>query len=253
MKSIQRIRLEHEDSGIRFLRLEDSERQNPLDDQFCSELQTIVDQLKMDLDAKVVVITGLKDIFSSGGSHEFIQSLKEHYKGHVEHEYGNYLKVLLDIPIPVIAAMEGSATGGGLALAFYSDIIIAAEESRYGFSYMNMGFTPGMGTTALALESLGQHKGFEMMVSGEYLKGRELKGNSNFNYILPRDEILDKAQALAEAIAEKPRVSLELLKKYTSIRKRKLVEETHTIEAFMHKISFTQPEIQQYIEDNYPR
>ena len=161
------------------------------------------------------------------------------------------MKALLDIPVPLIAAMEGSAVGGGLTLALYSDIIIAASESRYGFSFMNMGFTPGTGTTALITEAFGYYNGMEMMLTGDFKKGKELKGKCRFNYILPKGEVLSKAIEVAEAIAEKPRIVLEALKKYMSLKKRQAVEEGNVIEAFMHQISFNQPDIESKILESY--
>lgn len=63
--------------------------------------------------------------------------------------------------------------------------------------------------------------------------------------------VMEKAIELATSIAEKPRHSLELLKKYMSIDRRKMLEETSTIEAFMHHIAFNQSNIEQQIQDNY--
>ncbi|WP_114194382.1 polyketide synthase [Edaphovirga cremea] len=248
---MNKINLEVHSEGVVFFHINDPVNKNAIDDEFCLQLYSIVETIKKDKSIKVIILTGLPDIFCTGGTEAFLQSLITHYKTNIEHEYANHLKHLLDIPIPVIAAMEGSATGGGLILGLYADILIAAEESRYGLSFMNMGFTPGMGSTAMSQAAFGYYTGFEMMVTGNYLKGNELKGKCCFNYILPRAEVLDKAIELATAIAEKPRHSLELLKKYLSIERRKALEETSTIEAFMHHISFNQLDIEKNLHDNY--
>ncbi|WP_205631455.1 polyketide synthase [Collimonas fungivorans] len=248
---MKKVCLEKGEEGIVFLRIDDPVNKNAIDDDFCLQLREIVDAIKKDKTIKVVILAGLPDIFCSGGTEAFLQGLIAHYKTDIEHEYANHLKHFLNIPIPVIAAMEGSATGGGLILGLYADILVAAEESRYGMSFMNMGFTPGMGSTAMSKEAFGYHTGFEMMVTGNYMKGSELKGKCCFNYILPRATVMDKAIELATAIIEKSRHSLELLKKYMSIERRKALEETSTIEAFMHHISFNQNNIEQQIQDNY--
>lgn len=245
------IKLEKTPDGICWMRLEDKDNNNAIGDAFCHALADIVSDIKQDKSIKVVIITGLKDIFCSGGSEQFLQQLHQYYQQNLEHEYANYLKSLLNIPVPVIAAMEGSATGGGLTLALYCDIIIGAEQSRYGFSFMNLGFTPGMGTTALAIEAFGSFNGFEMMATGNYPKGKTLKGKSQFNYILPKEQVIDKAIELAQALNDKPRTALELLKKTTSIKKRQLLEHTSTIEAYMHKIAFNEPQMQQWLTDNF--
>lgn len=246
-----KITLAKYNENIVFFHINDPASKNSIDDDFCLQLYEIVDTIKKDKTIKVVILRGGPEIFCTGGTEAFLQGLINHYQTNIEHEYANHLKHLLHIPIPVIAAMEGSATGGGLILGLYADIVVAAEESRYGLSFMNMGFTPGMGSTAMCREAFGYHTGFEIMVTGNYLKGSELKGKGCFNYILPRNEVLEKSLELATAIAEKPRNSLELLKKYMSIERRKNQEEASTIEAFMHHISFNQDDIKQQIQDNY--
>lgn len=251
MTDMEKIYLQKGDEGIAFLYINDPVNKNAIDDEFCLQLNGIVTAIKKDKSIKVLILAGLPDVFCTGGTEAFLQGLITHYKTNIEHEYANHLKHFLNIPIPVIAAMEGSATGGGLILGLYADMIVAAEESRYGMSFMNMGFTPGMGSTAMSKEAFGYHTGFEMMVTGNYLKGSDLKGKCCFNYILPRAKVMDKAIELATAIAEKPRHSLELLKKYMSVDRRKMLEETSTIEAFMHHISFNQSNIEQQIQDNY--
>jgi polyketide biosynthesis enoyl-CoA hydratase PksI len=246
-----KISLQKKDKHIAYLFLNDPASKNAIDEEFCLQIHDIVSTIKNDKDIKVLILAGLPDIFCTGGTAAFLQSLITHYKTNIEHEYARYLKHFLDIPVPVVAAMEGSATGGGLVLGLYADILVAAEESRYGMSFMNMGFTPGMGATVMSKEAFGYHTGFEMMVTGNYLKGSELKGKCCFNYILPRAMVMEKALELATSIAEKPRSSLELLKKYMSIERRKNLEESCTLEAFMHHISFNQPDVVQQILENY--
>lgn len=245
------IETEKHRNGLFFIKMLDKINKNALNEFFIEELNQIIIKINQAEDIKVVIIMGLKDYFSIGGSFQFVSGLEEFYKKNISHSYLSSFKGMLNVSVPIIAAMEGSAIGGGLTLALYSDIIVAAEESRYGFSFMNMGFTPGMGTTALAKEAFGYFNSFEMLCCGAYKKGRELKGKSNFNYILPKNEVLHKAIEIAECMAEKPLVSLKLLKHYLSLRRRQALEEAITVEAFMHNISFNQTEIQSFIKENY--
>ncbi|WP_016599915.1 enoyl-CoA hydratase-related protein, partial [Yersinia pestis] len=77
---------------------------NAIDDEFCLQLHGIVDTIKQDKTIKVLILVGLPDIFCTGGTEAFLQSLITHYKTNIEHEYANHLKHFLNIPIPVIAA-----------------------------------------------------------------------------------------------------------------------------------------------------
>jgi polyketide biosynthesis enoyl-CoA hydratase PksI len=158
---------------------------------------------------------------------------------------------LLDSPVPTIAAMVGHATGGGLALGFAADIIVLAAESRYGASFMNMGFTPGMGITRLLEHALSRAVAHELLYTGEFRRGSELAAGSGINHILPKARVLDKAYDIAAQIAEKPRTALELLKRSLSIGRRQAFEESRTIESLMHTITFSQSDIVQRIENEY--
>ncbi len=158
---------------------------------------------------------------------------------------------MLDVPVPTIAAMQGHATGGGLALGLCADIVVLAKESRYGASFMNMGFTPGMGMTRLLEHVLSPAIAQELLYTGEFRKGVEFIGAAGINYILPKSQVCAKALEVAARIAEKPRCSLELLKRTLSVRRRQAFEESRTLEAMMHSISFMQDEIRDRIEGEY--
>jgi polyketide biosynthesis enoyl-CoA hydratase PksI len=159
--------------------------------------------------------------------------------------------VLLDIPVPTIAAMEGHAIGGGLALGLCADIILIGRESRYGCGFMNLGFTPGMGTTRLLEVVVSPPIAHEMLYGGEPLKGAHFEGRSGFNYILPRRQVRPKALELAQRIAEKPRVALLALKQVLSSPKRVAYERSRAGETLMHRISLGQPDISRLISSNY--
>ena len=199
---------------------------------------------------KVLVLAGLPEVFSSGASRDVLESLVD---GRVSPSDLLLTKALLDVPVPTIAAMEGHALGGGLALGVSADLVLIARESRYGCPFMNMGFTPGMGLTRLLEHVLSPAIAHEMMFTGEAHKGSHFIGCSGFNYILPRDEIRAKAFQLADSIAEKPRVALVALKHTLSVRKRQAFEAAHASEAIMHQVSFAQPDIRQRIVEQYLR
>jgi polyketide biosynthesis enoyl-CoA hydratase PksI len=158
---------------------------------------------------------------------------------------------VLDVDVPLIAAMEGHAVGGGLALGLLADIILIARESRYGANFINMGITPGLGMTRLLECVVAPTIAHEMLYGGQLFKGSHFEGRSGFNYILPRDQVLPKAMDLAARIAEKPRLALMMLKQTLSIPKKRMALESRPVEANMHRIVFGEPDILRTIEANY--
>jgi polyketide biosynthesis enoyl-CoA hydratase PksI len=139
--------------------------------------------------------------------------------------------------------MEGHAIGGGLALGVCADIVLISRENSYGCTFMNMGFTPGMGTTRMLEHVMGPAIANELMFTGKCFKGAEFVGRSSFNYILPRSEVYPKALDLASRIAEKPRFALTTLKQNIAQSRKFIYERAFEQEAEMHRLTFAQPDI----------
>lgn len=230
------------------IKLKDKSGKNYLCSDFVNELTQDIHSALENPDLKVIIFSGLSDVFCGGADRKTLEDLTQ---GDLNPVDLTLPKVLLDIPVPIIAAMEGHAIGGGLAIGLCADIMILAEESRYGCSFMNMGFTPGMGTTRLLEQFLSLGISHEILYTGINYKGRDLKGKTGFNYILPKKEVMPMAEQLAEAIVEKPRESLITLKRYLGLNKRRLFEETFSIENFMHEITFNKAETLNRVRKNY--
>jgi polyketide biosynthesis enoyl-CoA hydratase PksI len=244
----RRVVLDDRGDGVLVVAMNDKDGSNAFSQPFVGDLEEILDYLSNDRTAKVVVLAGLSDVFASGAPRELLQRLA---RGEVAPTDIMLSKAVLDIPVPTIAAMAGHATGGGLALGLCADIILMSRESRYGASFMNLGFTPGMGMTRLLEHVLSPAIAHELLYTGEFRRGSEFAGAAGVNYILPRDEVYPKAMQVAARISEKPRCALELLKRTLSVRRRQAFEESRTLEALMHTISFTQAETRDRIESDY--
>jgi polyketide biosynthesis enoyl-CoA hydratase PksI len=108
-----------------------------------------------------------------------------------------------------------------------------------------------MGTTRLVQAALGEPLAAEMMFGGQYFKGARFE-RSLVNYVLPRDQVVGKARAVAARFADKPRFALELLKRSLGLSRRRAFEEARTMESMMHEICFAHPETKARIEENYP-
>ncbi len=250
MKSEALITLERDEDGIAVLALCDEEGNNALSEPFVELLLEKLEQLSNDSEAKVLVIKGLDEVFCSGGDINMLRALA---KGQIAATDIMLSRAVLEIPIPTIAAMQGHAVGGGLTLGLCCDIVLMARASSYGCSFMNMGFTPGMGTTLLLQAAVGEFLAAEMMLSGRYYRGSHFEGRSLINYIVPASRVMHRAMKIARSMADKPRKSLELLKRSLSLNKRLAFERARTSESFMHEISFAQEETAALIEENYER
>jgi polyketide biosynthesis enoyl-CoA hydratase PksI len=244
------VTLERDGDGIATIALVDSEHKNAFREPFIDELCARLDELQADEQARVCLLRGLPEVFCAGADESLLLELAA---GTMAATDIVLPKLVLDLPIPVIAAMEGHAIGGGLALGLCCDVVLMARESRYGCSFMNMGFTPGMGTTRLLDVAVGEYLAAEMMYGGQLFKGSHFADRAGVNYVLPRAELWPRALEVARRIAEKPRFALSLLKRTLSLRRRQAFEESRGVESMMHELCFARPETAEQIRESYPR
>ena len=243
------IRLEVTSNEIVTITMCDQANNNQFSLQLIKELMQALDFAKKS-QACVVILAGLTDIFCAGASRELLVDILA--KGEYEYDYRFLLpEKVLSMPMPVIAAMQGHAIGGGLALALCADILIAANESHYGFNFMKLGFTPGMGVTGLYTHVFLSKKAKEMLFSGNTWRGEKLKGHCGFNYILPQKKVMPKALELAAVISMRPKTIVQSYKQKLSKSRLETLRVAFSDESTMHDILFLQADISDVIEKNY--
>ena len=220
--------------GVARVTLDDARSGNALGEQMVPALMDAFEAVGRDSSLRAVVLEAEGDTFSSGAPKDLLLRLARREL----HPTDILLpRSLLNCPVPVIAAMAGHATGGGFALGLAADMILLGEESRYGFTFMNLGFTPGMGTTVLCEHALSPAVAHELLFTGELRRGRDL-ARSGVNHVGPRADILPRALDIAARIALKPRLAVEMLKRTLSLPRRRAFELSLTTESLMHDITF---------------
>ena len=228
--------------------MKDSESNNTFTEKFINEMIKKLNCLQNDKKYKAIILKGLPNIFCAGAAKSELMKL---FKGEMSVKDLILSELLLQIPVPVISAMEGGAVGGGLVVGLCSDIIIMAERSMYGGGFADLGFSPGMGYTRLLQGLVGDYIANEMIYTGKMYKGRVFKEKSLVNYVVPKEDVFKKAIQIAEIISEKPRNTLTTMKYSMTLKKRQLLMEARVHEDFMHKITFNQKEVQNIIQTRY--
>jgi len=243
------MELHVDENNIAHLKMNDVANKNIFSNDFIKGFLETMDYLEENYKPHCLILSGLDSVFCAGAEKDTLIDLSN---GKIDVKDLLMSERLVNTEYPVIAAMEGHAMGGGLVLALCSDIVIAARESRYGAVFMNMGFTPGMGTTTLLQGLMGDFIANEMMFTGKRFKGSELaQKGTNINYIVPKKDVLGKALDIALQISEKNVKSVNLLKYTLSAKKKKLLIEARLQEDMMHKLSFAYPETKARINSFY--
>jgi len=236
------------DEGVAIIRMADADGRNGFTEEFIGQLRRAFESAGRDDSVKVIVLCGLASIFCSGATLAMLEKLSA---GAVALDELSLPSLLIDAPVPVIAAMQGDAVGGGFALGLAADIILMSESSRYGLNFVDLGLTPGMGVTGLAACALGQPLAHELMYTAEFRRGRDFRAVGLINHVLPKDEVMTKAVDLAARIAEKPRSALTLLKQTLADERRSIFNKAREAENAMHRICLAEPAILERIKANY--
>jgi len=234
--------------GLVGLQLDDASHRNRLSEPLVRELEAALDKAAARTETRVVLLTGRPDVFCAGATREALDLVA---RGEIEVRDVRIAKQLLAFPLPVFAALEGHAVGGGLALALCCDLVVAASGSRYGVNFTDLGFTPGMGTTVLLPALAGHQLAAEMMFSAKYYRGRELAGRGLFAHVVPAPEVEPLARDLALRVVDKPRRVLELTKAALAAPRREALKAALAREHEMHQACFSDTRTRQRIHERY--
>ena len=166
-------------------------------------------------DIRCVVITGSGDTFCGGA--DLRKGFKPKGTTMPPNEYAmslyhSFLKVL-DIEVPVIAAMQGHAIGGGLGLAMVADIRVANESAKYGSNFVKLGIHPGMATTFLLPRFIGIPKAAELLFTGRIVTGTEAYSLGLVNHAVASPDVMDVAMNIAREIAANAPIAVRWVKK----------------------------------------
>lgn len=154
-------------------------------------------------DALCVVITGSGTTFSAGADFRSIVQREGDTRAPNERSYAMYEPFLsvLDIPVPVIGALNGHAVGGGFGLSLVCDLRIAAHEGKYGANFTKLGLAPGMSISYLLPRLVGLPRANELLFTGRLVDGREAEAIGLVNRAVPAADVLPTALAMAREIA----------------------------------------------------
>lgn len=238
--------------GVALIKMEDRENKNLFTQQFMNELCAAFEEAQNDEKYKVIIFTGFDSYFATGGTKETLLAIQQGKMTFLtEDGKSNVYSLPLECKIPVIAAMQGHAIGGGLSLGLFADFVIMSLESIYTASFMKYGFTPGFGSTYIFPKKLGIPLAEEFLITAKTFRGQDLMQRGIPFEVCRRREVLDKAIELAELIAEKPRTSLITLKDNMVEEIRANLPQAIEKELVMHNITFHQPEVKEKIMDLY--
>jgi enoyl-CoA hydratase len=177
------------DSGVAVVTIDRPHARNAIGLQTISELGEALDRVTSD-GAAVVVLRGAGDrAFVSGGDLKELGAIRDE-EGAID--MATRMRRLLDrlatLPIPVIAALNGHALGGGAEVAVAADIRVAADDVKIGFTQVQLAIMPAWGGTERLAEVVGRSTALLLICTGKTLTVTEAERIGLFDVVFPRDE-----------------------------------------------------------------
>jgi enoyl-CoA hydratase len=215
------VLVEHPQPHVALVTLNRPERMNSMAFDVMVPLKKVLDELNLDNDTRVVVLTGAGRGFSSGADHKSAGSVP-HVDGLTRPSFAlRSMEVLDDVILairklhqPVIAAVNGAAIGGGLCLALACDIRVAADGAYFRAAGINNGLTASeLGLSYLLPRAIGTSRAFEAMLTGRDIDAAEAERIGLVSRAVPDAELLSTCYELAGRIAGFSRPGIELTKR----------------------------------------
>jgi 2-(1,2-epoxy-1,2-dihydrophenyl)acetyl-CoA isomerase len=214
--SYETIQLEMRDAvGIVTLNRPDS--LNALTSEVGQEFQKAVAEL-LGRGARAIVLTGAGRAFCAGGDLREMQKIAAR-EGRVEAFFDEPLGLLNECilmirraPVPFIAAVHGAASGGGCNLALACDLVIAGEGAKFNQAFIKIGLVPDCGGSFILPRLVGWKRAAELMMTGDAVTASQALQMGMINAVVPDEELLPRALAMAERLAQAPTVALGRIK-----------------------------------------
>ena len=199
------------EDGYAVIQMNRAESLNALSEEMMTELTQALDRFEADDAILCIILTGSKRAFSGGADVKEIQNKtfpQSYYEDFITRNWERAARARK----PIIAAVGGYAIGGGCELAMMCDIILAADNARFGQPEIRLGVMPGAGATQRLTRAIGKSKAMELCLTGRMMEAEEAERCGLVARIVPADELMEEARTLATTIAAMPRAAAMMTK-----------------------------------------
>ena len=201
------------DKGVATLTINRPKAMNALNSALLNELSLALDEIATNDEVRVLVLTGSGNkAFVAGADILELSKLNPLQAKLFVRKGHDAIGKLQSLSIPVIAAVNGFALGGGSEIALACDFIYASEVAKFGLPEITLGIIPGFGGTQRLPRIVGASMAKEMIFTGRLISAIEAKEMGMVNKVVAPEELMEAVMKTASAIAEKGRVPLRAAK-----------------------------------------
>lgn len=204
-QSYETLLLEVDESGICTLTVNRPDKLNALNNQVLKELDEAVDAIKENYKITALVITGAGDkAFVAGADIKELSSLNPISGAEISKKGQDIFQKIEDLTIPVIAAVNGYALGGGCELAMACHLRIASTNAALGLPEVSLGLIPGYGGTQRLTQLVGKAKALEFIMTGRQVKAEEAFEVGLVNQVADHSAVDEAKSMLSKILNQGP-------------------------------------------------
>ena len=196
--------------GVVTLTLNRPQSFNALSEAMLEALQSAIDRVAGDEQARVVVIGATGKAFCAG--HDLKEMRAKPSLDHYEKLFaqcGRMMMSLQRLPVPVIARVQGVATAAGCQLVAMCDLAVASRDARFAVSGVNLGLFCSTPSVALS-RNVARKAAFEMLVTGDFISAEQALDKGLVNRVVDADALDAEVAALVDSIVAKPRAAIAM-------------------------------------------
>jgi enoyl-CoA hydratase len=220
--SYKALRLERCGAVLRVVIAHPSNALNAVDELLHGELTRVFRELKREDEARAILLTGQGRAFSAGGSFDWFPTLSDMEKlEHLRRDAKQMIWDLLEVELPIVAALNGPAVGLGASLALLCDVIFMADTASIADPHVRVGVVAGDGGCAIWPLLVGPARAKQYLLTGDAVSAVEAERIGLVNRVLPAAELERESLAFATRLA----AGAPLAVRYTKQAVNKLVKD----------------------------
>ncbi|MCB0379516.1 MAG: enoyl-CoA hydratase/isomerase family protein [Bdellovibrionales bacterium] len=201
------------DGSIGWLTVNKPQALNALSSSVLKEMKACLEEAGQDKDLRCLVITGAGDkAFVAGADIKEIHGLNVETAAQFAGFGQDLFTKIENFPVPVIAAVNGFALGGGLELALACDFIYASENAKFGLPECTLGLMPGFGGSVRLARKIGPNLAKEWTFTGDMHDADKAKKVGLVNKVCDSEELLEKVTKVAHTIAKRAPLAIAAIK-----------------------------------------
>ena len=203
-ENLPHLRLDRPSAGVVVLTLDNPEQRNAMSPEMTASWASAVEELAADRELRCVVVTGEGRAFCSGGNTSWIASEPDATVDELRTRMIAFYRAWLSIrklEVPTIAAVNGAAIGAGLCVALACDIRYAAAGAKLGAPFVRLGMHPGMASTYLLPNVVGDAAARDLLLTGRLVDADEALRLGLVSRVIDDATLLEEVLAVAEQVA----------------------------------------------------